>query len=184
VAIRFIDQVGLTFQFTRRGNRKPEARWIGLDGFAVKLRRSHADYLDRHAVQIHDAADQAVATLAAFFGLLALTSVGLYGLLAYLVQRRTSEIGIRMALGARRGMVVGMVIRDALGHATVGILMGIPITFAVTRLMAHQLYGVRSADPATTSAAVLLLIGCLAVAAYLPARRASRIDPIRGLRQD
>lgn len=130
--------------------------------------------------------ERSVAVLASFFGLVALvlSCVGLYGLMAYLVQRRTSEIGIRIALGARRGVVIGMVIREALAQSAAGIVVGIAMTFVATRLIASQLYGVNPADPQNATAAASILIACLAVAGYLPARRASRIDPIRAQRQE
>jgi predicted permease len=130
--------------------------------------------------------ERMVATLAALFGVvaLALTCIGLYGLTAYLVQRRTSEIGIRIALGARRAAVMGMVIREALEQAVAGVLAGIPIAFAATRLMANQLYGVSATDPRHAAAAAVVLVASLGLAACLVARRASRIDPIRALRQD
>jgi predicted permease len=130
--------------------------------------------------------DRTVATLAGGFGLLALalTSIGLYGLMAYLVQRRTSEIGIRMALGASRGNVVGMVVREALAQAAVGIAAGIPVAFVVLRLIASQLYGVSPSDPQHAMIAAVILVACLGVAGYLPARRAARIDPLRALRTE
>jgi ABC-type antimicrobial peptide transport system permease subunit len=130
--------------------------------------------------------DRVVATLATLFALLALvlTSVGLYGLMAYFVQRRTSEIGIRMALGAASRAVIGLVIGDAFAQTAAGIAIGIPIAFGFTRVLASQLYGVSPWDPQYTASAALVLIACLAAAAYLPARRASQIDPIRTLRQE
>jgi predicted permease len=130
--------------------------------------------------------EQTVAALSAVFGLLALTlsCVGIYGLMAYLVQRRTTEIGIRIALGARRAAVMGMVLREALGQAGAGIAIGIPITFAATRVIASQLYGVSPADPRYAAAAALVLVTTLAAAGYLPSRRASRIDPLRALRRE
>ena len=130
--------------------------------------------------------DRALVALAVAFGLLALTltCVGLYGLMAYLVQRRTKEIGIRMALGADHGLVVRMVVRQALAHAGTGILLGVPAAFVAVRLIRNQLYGVNPADPTNAALAAVVLIACLALAGYLPARRAARIDPVRTLRQD
>jgi predicted permease len=123
--------------------------------------------------------DRATATLAGVFGLLALvlTRIGLYGVMAYMVQRRRREIGVRVALGAGRRSVIGMVVREALGQALIGVLIGIPIAFAAVRLLANQLYGVSAMNPLTIASATVLLVGCLAVAGYLPAWRASRLDP-------
>ena len=115
---------------------------------------------------------------------LLLTCIGLYGLTAWTVQRRTSEIGIRAALGARRGTVIAMVIREALAQSVPGILIGIPATLAATKLIASQLYRVSPFDPRNILAAVLVLLLCIAVAGYLPARRASRIDPAVALRYE
>jgi macrolide transport system ATP-binding/permease protein len=127
-----------------------------------------------------------IADLAVFFGLLGLvlTCVGVYGLMAYLVQRRTSEIAIRIALGARPGAVIGMVIRDALVQGVVGLLVGIPAAFAMARLVANQLYGVSPTDPKASATAALVLILCITIAGYVPARRASRIDAMRALRDE
>ena len=130
--------------------------------------------------------ERVVADLAVFFGLLALvlTCVGLYGVMAYVVQRRTSEIGVRIALGARPGAVIGMVIRDALVQGVVGLLIGIPPAFAMSHLVASQLYGVSPTDPKSSGTAALVLMLCITIAGYVPARRASRIDPMNALRHD
>jgi predicted permease len=130
--------------------------------------------------------ENAVAQLAGFFGLaaLVLACVGLYGLMAYAVERRTSEIGIRMALGAYRGSVIGMVIREVLMQGIVGIVIGVAGALAAARLIANRLYGIESTDPVTLAAAALTLLLCITMAGYVPARRASRIDPIRALRHE
>ena len=128
--------------------------------------------------------ENVIAVLTMCFGLLALVlaCVGLYGLMAYVVQRRTSEIGIRMALGANRGMVIGMVLREALFQGVVGILIGIPAAFAATQLVASQLYGVSPSDPRHAAMAALVLILCIMIAGYVPARRAAKVDPMVALR--
>jgi predicted permease len=130
--------------------------------------------------------ERIIADLATFFGgvALVLACVGLYGLMAYTVQKRTGEIGVRMALGARRLTVVGMVVKEALLQGFCGIAIGIPIALAATQAVAHQLYGVNPADPVNLASATIVLLLATTVAGFLPARRASRIDPIRVLRHD
>jgi predicted permease len=115
---------------------------------------------------------------------LALAAVGIYGVLSYLVSRRTQEIGIRLALGADRSQVLGMVLRRGLSLAAVGILAGLSGAFALTRLMESLLYGVRPHDPLTFAAvaAAVLLIALLA--SLLPARRATRVSPMIALRAE
>jgi predicted permease len=130
--------------------------------------------------------ENTIASLAMFFGLLALvlSCLGLYGLTAYSVQRRTSEIGIRIALGARRAAVIGMVIREALLLGFIGTLIGVPAAFATLRLVANQLYGVTASDPEYSIAAAAVLLLCITIAAYVPALRASRVDPLVALRYE
>jgi len=130
--------------------------------------------------------ENVVANLAAFFGAvaLALTCVGLYGLTAWSVQRRTREIGIRIALGARREAVVAMVIREVLRQAAIGTLVGIPAAFVALTLIRSALYGVSPADLQHSAIATLVLVGCILAAGYLPARRASRIEPMEALRHE
>jgi putative ABC transport system permease protein len=115
---------------------------------------------------------------------LVLTSVGLYGVVAYGVSQRTREIGIRMALGARQTTVLGLVIRQGLQPVLSGLCLGLPGSIVVMRLLASQLYEVQATDPATIS----LVVGCLLLisfaACYIPARRAARIDPTLALRQE
>ena len=130
--------------------------------------------------------DNVIAALVTFFGLLGLvlTCVGLYGITAFAVQRRTSEIGIRMALGAQRSTVTGMVMRTVLIQGLLGLVLGVVAAIAVGRLIASQLYGVSSTDPRNAALAVAGLIVCVALAGFIPAYRAARIDPVSALRHE
>jgi ABC-type antimicrobial peptide transport system permease subunit len=126
------------------------------------------------------------AQLSGFFGMLALAlaSIGLYGMLSYAVSRRTSEIGVRIALGAQRNDILQMVLREAMILAALGIAVGAPVAFVLSRFMGTLLYGLKPNDPLTVACATagLLFVGFLA--AYLPARRASRIQPVIALRYE
>jgi len=130
------------------------------------------------------AQERLFAHLSGFFGLLALAlaAIGLYGTLTYTVGRRASEIGIRVALGAKRSQILGMVVREAFALVFLGVILGLPVAFAAARLLTHQLYGLKASDPLTFSAAIGLLLAVASLAAYLPARRASRADPMAALR--
>jgi predicted permease len=130
--------------------------------------------------------EQTIGVLAQIFGVLALilASVGLYGLTAYSVARRTNEIGVRAALGATRAHVVRLILSDALMQAGIGLAAGIPAALAAGRLLAGQVYGVKTWDPLILGAAVALLGICAAVAGIIPAIRASSVDPVRALRVD
>jgi len=128
--------------------------------------------------------ERLIARLTLLFGLLALVlaSVGLYGITSYAVARRTSEIGLRMALGADRGNIVTMVLRGTLAQLLLGLAIGIPILLAGGRLAASQLYQVRFYDPISIVLAVMVLSAAAALAGFIPARRASSIDPMQALR--
>jgi predicted permease len=130
--------------------------------------------------------ERMLATLAGAFGLLALmlTCIGLYGLLAYSVARRTREIGIRMALGAQRNPVILIVLKDAARLVAIGVALGLPAAWAASRGVASMLFGVKPIDPASIGAAIALLTAAALVAAYLPARRASLVDPLTALRHE
>ena len=127
---------------------------------------------------------RAVASLAGLFGVVALVlaAIGLYGVTAYTVAQRTNEIGIRMALGAARGNVVGMVLRGAFRRVLVGLALGIPLAIGAGYLLSAQLYGVRFWDPLALGVSALSLAACAFFAAVIPARRAASISPIRALR--
>jgi len=130
--------------------------------------------------------DRLLARLTGLFGLLALVlaSVGLYGVTAYNVARRTNEIGIRMALGADRNNVLGMVLRGAIGQVGMGLILGIPIALAAGHALSSQLFGVKGYDVRVLAGAVVILSACAAVAGLLPARRAASIDPMQALRAE
>jgi predicted permease len=130
--------------------------------------------------------ERMMATLAGGFGLLALTlaCVGLYGLLAYSVARRTKEIGIRMALGAQATWVVALVLKGAARLVLVGIAVGLPAAWAASRWVESMLFGLTPTDPAAIGGAIVLLATAAQLAAYLPARRASRVDPLAALRHE
>ena len=115
---------------------------------------------------------------------LVLGIVGLYGVISYIVTERTSEIGIRLALGARPDEVRVMVLRQGLVVAAAGVAVGLVAALASTRLMASLLFEVSAHDPVTFAVVALALIGVSGVATYVPARRAAGIDPVRALRQD
>jgi predicted permease len=130
--------------------------------------------------------ERLMAKLAGGFGGLGLmlASVGLYGLLAYSVVRRTKEIGVRMALGAQRGAVVWMVARRALALVIAGIAAGLPLAWLLSRKVQSMLFGLTATDAGVMAAAVVSLMGAGLVAAYVPARRAARVDPMTALRHE
>jgi predicted permease len=143
--------------------------------------KTFADQIDESVSR-----ERLVAMLSSFFGLFALllASLGLYGVMAYAVARRTREIGIRMALGASAGNVLWLVLRETLLVMTVGIAIGLPAALGAAQLIAGLLFGLTPTDPLTITLATLLMIAISALAGYLPARRASRVDPMVALRYE
>jgi predicted permease len=141
-------------------------------------------YSEQVAVQFNQ--QRLIACLTDLFSMLALllASVGLYGVTTYNVARRTSEIGIRMALGANRRSVVGMVLRGAFLQVCGGLCLGIPLAIVCGRYLSHQLYGLGGFEPLALTAAVVVLCACTLLAAFLPARRAASIEPLEALRTE
>jgi predicted permease len=132
------------------------------------------------------AIEQLVARLAAAFGLTAaiLVTAGLYGLMAFTVARRTREIGIRMALGARRRTVTWMVLREVLALVGAGALLAVPVGWGLTRYVQSQLYGVAPGDPMIAGVLLIALASIASVAAFVPARHAWKVDPMAALRHE
>ena len=143
--------------------------------------RSFQDQINRQV-----ASDWLIASLAEIFGALAalLAAIGIYGLLAYAVTQRTREIGVRMALGADTGKVVRMILNDVSRLVGIGVLFGLPLAYGLSKLVNSMLYGVKAFEFLTVGSALLVMIFVAMAAAYLPARRATRVDPLVALRYE
>jgi predicted permease len=154
------------------------------------LAADHAMTIDisplRDLVRASVSQDVLVTQVTAFFGLLTLVlaALGLYGVTAYATAQRTSELGLRVALGAEPANLAGMIVAEALLLAMAGLAIGLPAGLAATRLIRDQIFGVAPVDPPSLAIAVAVLIVVALVASYLPARRASRIGPLEALRAD
>jgi len=166
----------------------------GMEGLEAQVKRAFSEVDPNLTLvgirpmeqQVADRLDQdrTVAQLTGLFGLLALVlaAVGLYGVTAYSVERRTAEIGVRIALGANRASVVEMVLKGAFVQILIGLVIGVPASIGCARLIAAQLYQVKGWDPMVLGAAVLALGICALVASVVPARRAAAVNPVRALR--
>ena len=137
-------------------------------------------------VRIQTSEHTLIARLTDAFGLIALllASIGLYGVTAYRVARRTSEVGLRMALGANRRDIVALVLRGAFGQVGLGLLLGIPLALLARQWLQHQLFGISGFDPWSLTLAVAVLGVCALVASVVPALRAAAIEPTRALRAE
>ena len=156
-----------------------------LAGIDPNLTVAQLQTLDQQ-VAVNFDEDRLIARLTSLFGILALTlaSVGLYGVMSYFVARRTSEIGIRMALGATRSSVVSMVLRGALWQILIGLALGIPAALYCGYLMKSLLYNVSTYDPLALAGATLVLGLCATAAGFIPARRAASVEPMKALRTE
>jgi ABC-type antimicrobial peptide transport system permease subunit len=173
--------------FYVRSNQKPESLTAALRQVVEKQDGNLPIYdLKTTEQQIDESvfADRVVSGLSSVLGLLATTlaAVGIYGVLSYSVSRRTSEIGIRMALGANQIIVLGLVLREGIALIAVGVVCGSAAAFAISRLIANLLYRVNATDPLTFVgfSGVMVIVSLLAI--YIPARRAALLDPVVALR--
>ncbi len=164
---------------------------IVIDSVKNRIAQKHPEILSRYQVferRIQDGLvrERLMAMLSGFFGLLAalLAAVGLYGVIVYVVTRRRNEIGIRLALGANSGQVIGMVMRDAGVLLIAGLLIGLALSLAAGSGVSSLLFGLKSYDPFTLALAIVLLVAIGAASSFLPAFRASKLDPIAALRCD
>jgi predicted permease len=173
----------LSVRTTRAGNEL-------LNTIRNQINAAGTDFFINNIVTLEDQVDQSllqerlVSTLSMLFGLfaLALASIGFYGVLSYDVARRTHEIGVRIALGAQAADVVRMVMRESMLVVVLGVALGLAASFVAAKFIASLLFGLSAKDPLTFTVAALLMLLTAAVAAYLPARRASRVDPMVALR--
>ena len=177
-----------SFNFALRTEGPPAALGSGVKAVLAEIDPRFSLELRTLKGQIDDSLKlpRAIGMLAGFFGALALllASIGLYGTMAYTVSRRRNEIGVRIALGAAQARIVRMVLGDVGRMVGAGIVIGIGLSLAVTRLVAAFLYGVEPNDPATLSLSALALVAVGLGAALLPARRAARLDPVAALRDE
>jgi predicted permease len=188
-ATMYVPQSGSGASFELRTAADPQALLPAIRKTVAQLNANlplfhvttQSEQIDRLLFQ-----ERLVARLSAFFGLLALVlaCIGLYGLLSYEVARRTREIGIRMALGAQMGDVLRLVVKQGIALAVVGAAVGVGVALGVTRYLTSMLYDVRANDPVTIVAVSVLLALVALAACYIPARRATRVDPIIALRYE
>jgi ABC-type antimicrobial peptide transport system permease subunit len=137
-------------------------------------------------IEVHLQSERLISRLLSTFGgaALLITAIGLYGVLAFDVSRRMRELGLRQALGAQRREILGLVFRRAAPWVLAGVAVGLAASAALSRVIESSLFGVSALDPATFAGAAAFLLGCAALANFIPARRASRVDPMTALRHD
>jgi predicted permease len=173
--VRVMGDPGLLADAVRRAVKDVHA------GFSVRFVRTMREHVDRSLI-----AERLLAVLAISFGLAALflVSLGLYGVVAQWAGQRTREIGVRIALGATSGAVRRMVLRQAFLMVLAGVLVGLPAAMAAGQSLRSFLYGLDPIDPKTLALAALVMFAVATLAAYLPARRASQVDPMNALRAE
>ena len=177
----------MTYQLRTAGDTNAVARAIGATALAVDpdvpvVNIRTQEQMVNQVLYL----ERTFALLSSVFGGLALglACVGVYGTIAYTVAQRTNEIGIRMALGAQRGKILEMVLRETLSVVAIGLAVGLPLSWLGTSLLSNQLYGLSTHDPATLTVAVLFIAAVTIAAGFVPARRASRVDPLTALRYE
>jgi hypothetical protein len=199
-SVKRADSYGMLYQTS--WSNGPEVRWLEVRAaqetaaVIAAIRRElrsldpnvpvlRVDTLEEY-VNAHIRRERMIAFLSAFFGLLALglASVGLYGVMAYAVTQRTREVGVRMALGAHRGDVVRLIVLESAIPAAIGITIGLAGSLVLARFVASLLYGVAPRDPGSMIFATVAMLLVALAAAALPARRASRLDPMTALRYE
>jgi predicted permease len=182
------DAHGMGYQFELRTAGAPAALASGAKAAIAEVNRDVSVQLKTLAAQVEDSLvrERLLASLSGFFGGLALllATVGLYGVMSYNVARRRNEIGIRMALGAEHSRVLRMVLREVAILIGTGLAIGLGAAIGATRLIASFLYGTKANDPWTLTLAVAVLALVAAVAGFLPARSAARLDPMSALRDE
>jgi ABC-type antimicrobial peptide transport system permease subunit len=182
------DATPMWYQFELRAAGPPTALVPGAKSAIAEVNRDVSLQFKTLALQVNEsiARERLLATLSGFFGALALAmaTIGLYGVMAYNIARRRNEIGIRMAVGADPSRVLRMVLREVAILIAMGLAIGLSAAMGATRFVESFLFGVKANDPWTLSIAAGILALAAALAGFLPARSASRLDPIIALREE